>query len=647
MPGKCSKKLWLAAVLLVALAALPSTGTAAEITAASEDELIGTLQGNAAWTEKQEACRALRQRGTAQSVPALAVLLTDPQLSSLARYALESMASPEAADALRDALGRTQGMLTAGMATSLGVLRDDNAVPLLVPLLNTPDLDVARAAAGALGRIANADAIHALQQAAPQAPPALRIAVLEGLLAAAGRLRAQDRGEEAAPLYELLVAKDYPQHVRMGAWYGRARAIPAQTSEWVHAALAGEEDAFRNQAAQVVAETSGAQETLFYAEALPKLPAAGQAALLRGLADRGDAAARPAILQQVTENENPEVRLAAVRALGKLGNENDVPDLIALLNSADTAIADAATVSLTLIPGTPADEKIAVAVPESAPAARAVLLGVLANRAAAQTVLTALQALLDTDAEVRIAALDVLARYARGEQTQPVLERLLQSSGKELAAAEKTLTAIAAQAGDEVLPMLQNAMPTATTDLRLVLLNCMARIRTASALDAIADTVDSPEPPLSSAALNHLSNWPTLDAAPRLLALAKSDDPSRHVLGLRGYVRLAQAETAPETKTTMLNEAMALVRNADEKKQVIAAWASLKNGAPYPVLQPLLDEEAVRNEAGWALVSISKEVCKQGDEGRKVATTALNLVIQKCPDASLQDAAKAALKEIP
>src|SRR5438105_360328 len=62
----------------------------------SEEQLIQVLQSGASPAEKDAACAQLKWTGTARSVPALAALLPDEQLSHSARYALESMRLAEA-----------------------------------------------------------------------------------------------------------------------------------------------------------------------------------------------------------------------------------------------------------------------------------------------------------------------------------------------------------------------------------------------------------------------------------------------------------------------------------------------------------------------------------------------------------------------
>src|ERR1017187_9182810 len=85
-----------------------------------EQQLIGVLQSNPSAAEKDAACARLKRIGTDLSVPALAALLTDEQLSHSARYALESMPSSKAGQALTEALSKTSGQTKVGLINSLG-----------------------------------------------------------------------------------------------------------------------------------------------------------------------------------------------------------------------------------------------------------------------------------------------------------------------------------------------------------------------------------------------------------------------------------------------------------------------------------------------------------------------------------------------
>ena len=79
--------------------------------------------------------------------------------------------------------------------------------------------------------------------------------------------------------------------------------------------------------------SGGSEGTKLFAGRLPELDSAGQTALVRALADRGDPAARPAIVGLLNSSADESVRVAAISALGKLGEPADLPLLMTYLSS--------------------------------------------------------------------------------------------------------------------------------------------------------------------------------------------------------------------------------------------------------------------------------------------------------------------------
>ena len=71
-----------------------------------QQRLLGVLVGRAPSAEKAAACKRLAMIGDEASVPALAGLLPNAELSSWARIALEVIPGPAPNDALRTATGQ-------------------------------------------------------------------------------------------------------------------------------------------------------------------------------------------------------------------------------------------------------------------------------------------------------------------------------------------------------------------------------------------------------------------------------------------------------------------------------------------------------------------------------------------------------------
>ncbi len=187
---------------------------------ALETRLAEALKSNVSRDAKDYVCRVLRVIGTAESVPALAGLLPDKDLSHMARYALQSIPAPEAARALVEALKTLKGDLLVGVIGSLGARRDAASLPVLVGLLAAADKTVACTAAHALGTIGTTEAGQALRQFVQNPPDGAGQAAADSCLLCAERLLADGHKAEAKLTYRCLTSEKQPKLVRLAATHG-------------------------------------------------------------------------------------------------------------------------------------------------------------------------------------------------------------------------------------------------------------------------------------------------------------------------------------------------------------------------------------------------------------------------------------------
>ena len=183
-----------------------------------ESKLAEVLPTGASRAAKDYVDRKLAIIGTAASVPALAALLIDKDLSHMARYALERIPAPEAGKALRDALGKTSGAEKAGVIGSLGVRRDAACVPDLAGLVADSDQLIGLAAATALGDIGTPDAANALQDARP-ASTHVKMRVSDARLTVGERLLAAGDKAGALTVYKSLMGSE-AKNVKLAATRG-------------------------------------------------------------------------------------------------------------------------------------------------------------------------------------------------------------------------------------------------------------------------------------------------------------------------------------------------------------------------------------------------------------------------------------------
>jgi len=184
-----------------------------------EARLVAVLNSEVSRDAKDFVCRKLAVIGTAAAVPALAELLPHPEHSHMARYALERIPAPEAAQAMRDALPKIDNVLKIGVMGSLGVRQDAASVAALAALLGNADVTVARSAVLALGAIRTPEAARALREGKPESSEA-RTAAIDASLACAEGLLAAGKKADAMAVYKGFIGEDQPKHVRLAATRG-------------------------------------------------------------------------------------------------------------------------------------------------------------------------------------------------------------------------------------------------------------------------------------------------------------------------------------------------------------------------------------------------------------------------------------------
>lgn len=408
---------------------------------------IDVLKSDASQEQKSQACIKLSVNGPVEAVPVLAELLLDEKLSHMARYALEPMPYPEAGQALRDALGKTSGRLKVGVINSLAIRKDEQAIPLLIPLLVDADADVARASALALGGFATDDAQKALMIVLSQ-PNLAQVrfnAMCDGLFQCAETRAARNQKVEAIALYKTLLELPNTQtQLRTAALrgavlnFGPEKGMPLLTQY-----LKGEDtDDFFSalRVARELGEQPGAIAAL--AALLPQLPPERKILFL-DLFDENDGEAAGAAVLPVAGEDPIELRVAALKALTRMHYSPALELIANLAWTAEGPLADVARDSLAYFPGADGDAALQALLMHVDPKARRVAIELVGQGGLDHpATILANAAVADTDESVRIAALEGLHSQAGLDEVPTLLGKLMTGSQGEAVAAERALAAL-------------------------------------------------------------------------------------------------------------------------------------------------------------------------------------------------------------
>lgn len=414
-------------------------------------------------------------------------------------------------------------------------------------------------------------------------------------------------------------------------------------------ALRSDDPAMQTGAIALVRDISGEEVTKALAKELPNLPAAGQVQLLSALADRGDGTALPAVIA-TTRADEPSVRVAALRALGRLG---DASSVIMLAQTAAKSSGDerkAAREGLQRLRGPGIDEKILAEVPSAQAAVKVELIRSIAERNITEGVPILLASAKDPDRKVRAESLKVLKAVADPEALPALVDLLLNlRSDSDRVEAERSVAAVAHKMDDknrqaaavlEVLPSVEDVKN------RCSLLKVLGKIGDIAGLPALRRALTSEDAELRDAAIRALSDWPTAEPVDDLLKVAESSHNQVHrILALRGLVRLLGLDSSrpPEEIVAMYHKAMSLAPSVAEKRRVLAGLASVRSTAALKMAAKCMESETLRREAELAAVRIAESICASHPEPARVV---LERIIQRSENESLRQQARELAEQI-
>lgn len=618
-----------------------------------ERQLIGVLQSDAPPQDKAIPCKQLAIYGTEAAVPALAALLSDKELASWARIALEAIPGPAADDALRQAMGKLKGRLLIGVINSIGVRRDARAVDGLAQRLKDTDADVASAAAEALGRIGGDKAAKALEQSLPGAPAGVRSAVAYGCLLCAERHLAEGQADQAVKLYDAIRNAEVPKQRILEATRGAILARKSAGIPLLVEQLRSSDNARFGIALRTAREFPGPEAAEALVAELGKAPPGRQALLLSVLADRGDAKGLPAVLEAAKSGQS-SVRIVAIGVLERLGNVSCVPALLEAAMDSDEALANAAKAALARLSGQDVDADILARLAEAPVRMRQVLVELAGRRQIGAALPAMVRCAEDADAGVRGAA--VAALGAAGESRHAAdLVRILQKTrdAEEYGGIEKALTAISVRGGT---PCAQHVMPLTRSEkgaLRVIALHALAAAGGPDALAAVKSAVDDKDEAVQDEAVRTLSNWPSkwpedAGVAEPLLALAKSSKKTAHrVLAIRGYLQYVQRARMlkDEERLARTQEVVPLIARPEEKRLVISVLRDIRAAGALAMLVDLTADPAVAEEACSAIVDLAGRGDLKG-ASKEQRREALQAAVEKSRSKRMKQRAQEALRAI-
>jgi len=593
----------------------------------SEERLLGFLVMSKNAAAKLAVCRELRLIGTEKSVRILEQMLLKEETADMARYALEKIPGAAADRALLGALETAQDGGKLGIISSLGARKAAEAVKPLAGLLADQEPAVASASAISLGKIGGKEGTAALFGAYDKAQRPFKADLASALLLCAEEcLSSRDYASADGIFGKILGSQPplVPVVLRQAALKGKIMAAEKDTARsLILETLTGGLQEMHEPAIGLVPEVFKESEIGPVLALLPKLPEAGQVQLLAVLAGYPKDAVRPAVLA-AAKSASPDVRIAAVKALARVGDPSTVPILAERAAGSRGSEQLAARTSLWTLPGKAVDEAILfrlVASPDD-PVKNELI------QAAGERRIVSGKNLLMTMAgsgppSINPEAAKALRAVAAPGDIPELLGILLgmteETAQEEM---ENTIGALAQKIsdpsarGDAVEGLLApapdaKALPVTDIPKRCLLYRTLGKTGDDSSLGLLRAALRDANAAVQDSAIRALSDWPNPTPREDVLKIAQnSKDLTHQVLALRGFVRMISLEKyqSPEAAVRSLKTALDLTTRPDEKKLVLGALADFACPEALALAESLLTVEGVREEAQAAVAAIKEKL---------------------------------------
>ncbi|HND56357.1 MAG TPA: HEAT repeat domain-containing protein, partial [Pirellulaceae bacterium] len=284
------------------------------------------------------------------------------------------------------------------------------------------------------------------------------------------------------------------------------------------------------------------------------------ALIIVAMADRKDTIVLPAVVEAAEKGAKP-LRVSALAALGKVGDVSCLTVLLAGASDDDADVAAAAKGALAEIADARVNAELAARLAKAEGKQLPLLIELVGERRI-DAVPALLKAIESSDATVRSAAIAALGNTITEKQLGVLIALAVKPKRAEdgAVALQALKTASVRMADREaVAGELAKAMNGASTATKVALLPIVAAVGGTKSLQTVGAAAKSDDDELQDASTRLLGEWPTIDAAPVLLDLAKTAPGQKYqVRAMRGYLRIARQFVMPEAdRIEMCNNVLA------------------------------------------------------------------------------------------
>jgi HEAT repeat protein len=368
-------------------------------------------------------------------------------------------------------------------------------------------------------------------------------------------------------------------------------------------------------------EMSGSGIGEAIADEIPRSEPARAELLISVLADRASPESLSPLLLAAAEGPKT-VRLAAIAALGRIGNATCLPALLDIGMEPDAELSAAAKSAVVELPDDSVDQAIVVGLPNADVKRYVMLLEVVGQRRIA-AIDQLVEALRHRESSVRCAALFALGNTVPPNRLDLLIRQVVDSKDNaEHLVAIQALKAAAIRMPDreqcaKQLSATLNSLPSPS---KAGILEILAAVGGKQALQSLAAAARSDDDKLQDVSTRLLGEWMTVDVAPVLLDLAETaPGPKYQTRSLRGYIRVARQFTlSDEERMEMCRQALAAAKQPAEQKLVLEVLKRFPGPKALELAMQIRQKPDLRDEANDVALAIAAKIGADSPAAREL-----------------------------
>lgn len=604
--------------------------------------------------QQQFIISQLEHVGKDDAIPYLKPHLQDDRLADAASRALATINTDAAKNTLLEALSGATGNARLSLVQALGDSRVTAAVSPITALAGSGDARLTKVALYALARIADPASLKLLQKAAVKAGYSydstdatsayllyLRQLAVNGQAPVAEKAAAKLMKKASGQVHTRIASLKILTDIRgAGAMDLLTGACKDKSTEYRDAAL--------KFAQPYLNESNAAQ----WIAAFNKSDNNVKAGILQLFGNTNTGVALPIALQAL-QSSDAGVRLSAISAAAKIGQQEVTPALLNVLKSGSHAEVEAVKTALLSVKGEKLIPDVSEALASTSPAGKVALIEILGERGAKGKTRDLLGFVNDSDGAIRNAARTALKKIVSPAQMPQLITLLLAAKTPEdisdmqglLVASLKHLDN-PEQAANIVMVQAEKA----PADKKPLFYKVLAGIGGRKGLASVRAAFDAGSPQTRQTVIDALSNWKAGLATTQLHQILQQEGSDKATTdAVNGFInQIRIAENTSDEKFILLRNAMEFAGTVAQKKQIMRLLSQCHTFPAIMYAGQFLDDKEIQKSAAGAIVEIAlSNKAIYGDNVRALLNKALQVMDNGNESQYLKEAVQKHLAAMP